>query len=237
MGLAGLHFLLECDDPPTGLLDRARRLAGADAATLSQVADIAVQIEDLDQAAQCWQRMLAIRDEGWEQVADAAGAVLSPETIRDAVTTGGRNALRFADHLYSEDHVARDLLMTAALERLPNETELTSGERLSLEAHARAALGQVDTAEQRMEQAIALEPSRAEWREELIGWLLIRGEVGAARRHARIGAQLCPDRERFRGVYEKTTEALSQGLPINPHPDAGGEAIGNTVRPRTPSCP
>ena len=237
VGLASLHYLLKGDEPATILIDRARRLAGADAAILAQIAEIAVRLKSLDQAARCWRRILAVRSEDWEQVADAAGAVLSPEVIRDAVATGGRDALRFADHLYAEDRDARNMLMAAALERLPNEIELSKAERLSLEAHARAALGQVDMAQGRMEQALALEPSRGEWREELIGWLMSRGEVGSARRHARIGLQLCPGRERFRTALEQTTEALSQGLPPNPPHDAGGEAIGNTVRPRTPRCP
>lgn len=237
VGLASLHYLLNGDEPATVLLDRARWLAGADAATLAQAADLAAQLDDLNQAARCWRRILAVRSEDWEQVADAAGAVLSPEAIRDEVAIGGRDTLRFADHLYAEDRDARDILMTAALGRIPNEIELSKAERLSLEAHARAALGQPDEARERMEQALALEPSRGEWREELIGWLTSRGEIKSARRHARIGLQLCPDRRGFRVALEETSEALAQGLPTNPPRDAGGEAIGTTVRPRTPRCP
>ena len=234
VGLAGLHYLMEGDESPSRLLAHARKLAGADSAILGQIAEIAATLDDLDEAATCWRRILAVRDERWEEVADAAGAVLSPTEIRDSVAIGGRDSVRFADHLYAQDRGARNLLMIAALDRLPNEAGLSKAERLGLEAHAHAALGQRQEARKRIEDAIALEPARPHWREELIGWLLSQGEVSAAHRHARIGLQLCPGHEAFRKALDQTGEALATGLTTHPQLETGGEVTGDAVRPRTP---
>ncbi len=51
VGLAGLHYLLEGIEPPTVLLDRARQLCGADAATLARVAELDVALGNLNQKA------------------------------------------------------------------------------------------------------------------------------------------------------------------------------------------
>jgi O-antigen ligase len=49
--LASLDYLLKGDEPAAALLDRGRRLAGADAATLSQADDVAEQLGDLEPGA------------------------------------------------------------------------------------------------------------------------------------------------------------------------------------------
>jgi O-antigen ligase/tetratricopeptide (TPR) repeat protein len=212
--LASLDFLLERGEPTTAYACRAARLAGPDSRILAHIARVAVQDGDLGLAAGCWRRMLEVRGAAWEEVADAAGAVLSPERVLDQVLPpGGRFEVVFSDYLYAEPEArpARERFLKAALERLPRNAELPEDERLWIEAQARARLGDRERAAALMGTALAREPQRSEWRLEYVNWLLNWGDFDRAHRQARIGVQFAPGHGHLRHALKVAVEALARG--------------------------
>jgi tetratricopeptide (TPR) repeat protein len=212
--LASLDFLLDGGDPSRVYAERALRLTGADVPVLDLAAQVAVQAGDPDLAALCWRKMLEVDPGGWEAVADDADAVLDPDTILERVIPPqGRLIIAFANRLYpgEEGREVRARFMTAALECLPLDPEITPPERFYLEASSLAELGDRPRARERMSSALVLDPLRGDWREEYVGWLVNWGELEEAHRQATIGARLSPDRQSLRRAMETTAEALARG--------------------------
>jgi hypothetical protein len=213
--IASLDFLLRSSDPPSVYLRRARSLAGAQSRVLDLIAQVAVQVDDLDMAERCWHDWLEIDPAAWEEVAVNAGATLTPEQILGHVLPGSaRQAVLFAEHLYASDDQApaREQFMRVALDHLPGE-ELSEAERLQLEARARAGLGDCDLARERMEAALELEPLRRVWRKALVRWSLAWGDWDRARTHALAGLRTGPEDVDLRFAVESATEALARGRP------------------------
>ena len=214
--LASLDYLLAGGEPAAVHAGRALRLAGADSRVLLLAAQAAAQAGDLGLAARGWRRCLEVRESNWEDVADAAAVVLDPGQILEQVLPpGGSWPMRFADRLYShpEDREVRARYLRAALRGLPGDTGLAQPERLRLEAVVRAELGESAGPRALWERALALEPSRTAWRQEFVGWLVGRGDVEAAHRHAVLGLQFSPGHPGLRGAALATAEALVRGQP------------------------
>ncbi|MGA2702736.1 MAG: O-antigen ligase family protein [Isosphaeraceae bacterium] len=213
VGLASLNYLLEHGDSSAEYLKRGLRLAGADSELLNFAALVAVQVDEFELAARFWRRSLEVKDENWAEVADLSSSVLPPERIRDDVVPSGRSALRFAERLYSApaDHATRDSFLQAAVEHLPEDRGLTDAERLSLEAQAYALLNHRDQACERMHAALVLEPSRVEWRNMLIDWLLAWGRSQEAHDDAMVGVYYRPNDPTAQRALERTDEALARG--------------------------
>ncbi|WZP00193.1 hypothetical protein EP7_001813 [Isosphaeraceae bacterium EP7] len=129
--------------------------------------------------------------------------------------SGGAWPIPFVNGLYTHADGAEVRLrfFRATLERTPDDTSLSAPERLRLEALARAGLGESNLAKSLWVRALALEPSRAEWREEFITWLVARGEAELAYRQAVIGEQLNPEHQGLRRAVLSTAGTLARTVP------------------------
>jgi tetratricopeptide (TPR) repeat protein len=212
--LASLDYLLLGRDSASTHARRALRLAGPDGPTISLAAQAAGQAGDLKLAAQCWQKLLQIRESYWTDVADECGAVLTPEQVLEWVIPDGRYAVLFADRLYAAPgkRPARDRFLRWASERLPTDRHLPEADRLQYEALALAGLDQAGPAETRMTAALALEPHRGAWRKNLVEWLIARGKFKEAHDQATLGLYFTPDDLDARKAAELAAEALARGL-------------------------
>jgi hypothetical protein len=211
--LASLDYLLESNEPGSVSVDRALRLSSPDSVTLLLAARLAVHFGDSPMAIRAWRKSLESSDATWIDVAEAAGRVLSPDQILDQVLPpGGRNVIRFADHLYAEprDRGIRERFLRVAVERLPAEQELTPVERTWVESEARARLDDRDRARRQMAEALAAEPSRTEWRAALVGWLIAWGEPDEACRQARIGLHFDPNHRGLRNALRAASDAFAR---------------------------
>ena len=213
VGLASLDYLLEHGDSSAEYLKRSLRLAGADSELLNFAALVAAQVNEFELAARFWRRSLEVRDENWAEVADLSSSVLTPQQILAEVIPSGRSAFQFAERLYSApaDHTTRDSFLLAALDHLPEDRGLSEAERLSLEAQADAKLNNRDHARERMQAALDLEPSRVEWRNLLIDWLLTWGRSAEAHDVAMVGVYYRPNDPTAQRALERTDEALARG--------------------------
>jgi tetratricopeptide (TPR) repeat protein len=211
--LATLDYLLDGGETTSAHALRALRVADADVPTILRAAGAAAQAGDLALAARCWRRALEINPKGWREVAEVAGAWLTPDQILDIVVPSGRFALLFAEVLYRapERRPERDRFLRAAVERLPRDDDPPRAARLQLEGRARALLGEDDLARERMEAALAMEPNRASWRRELVEWLVAWGRPRDAHDQALIGINLTPgDPDAVKGL-DLAAEALARG--------------------------
>ncbi|MGB0068790.1 MAG: hypothetical protein WBQ11_12140, partial [Isosphaeraceae bacterium] len=213
VGLASLDYLLEHGDCSAAYLKRSLRLAGADSELLNFAALVAAQVNEFELAARFWRRSLEVRDENWAEVADLCSSVLTPQQILADVIPSGRSAFQFAERLYSApaDHATRDSFLLAALDHLPEDRGLSDADRLSLEAQADAKLNNRDQARERMQAALDLEPSRVEWRNLLIDWLLTWGRSEEAHDVAMVGVYYRPNDPTAQRALERTEEALARG--------------------------
>jgi len=216
--LATLDYLLDGGEPTSVHATRALQLAGANSPVIDLAAQLAAQAGDIKLAARCWKQSLAVcvinHKGGWEAVADAAGLVLSPEQIlNEVLPPGGLYALRFADRIYGapESHEARMKLLNAALERLPQDTDLPKADKIWLEAQIKARLDDRVSARQGMESALRQEPLRSEWRREFTEWLLNWGDLEEAHRQALVGDKLAPNDYRMREILKLAVDMLSRG--------------------------
>jgi O-antigen ligase/tetratricopeptide (TPR) repeat protein len=213
--LAQLDYLVDGGEPASVHAARALRLARGSADLLDLAARAALQAGEVDLACGCWRAALAARPAGWRAIADAAGVVLTPETILDRVLTpgSGRLPVQFAERLYAdpEDAAVRVRYHRAALQRLASDADLPSGERLALEARAFAALGEAPTARRRMAEALRLEPGRTDRRLQLILWLIEWDDPAEARRQAVVGIHLDPGSPDLKRALEAAAEALARG--------------------------
>ncbi|MHB1557203.1 MAG: O-antigen ligase family protein [Isosphaeraceae bacterium] len=212
--LAALDYLLGPRSTGPAHAARALRQAGGDQATLALAARAAFQSGDAALAARLWHRALQVRPWDWEDPALAAAASLSPaEVLADVLPAGAGWPAAVAELAYSgsDDADTRAAFLRASLERLPADTTLSPGERLHLEGLAHAGLGQPELAAPLFDAALRREPLRDEWREELVVWLLDRGDLDAAHRHAVLGVRLNPERFAIRKALEKIDAALARG--------------------------
>lgn len=99
--LGGLDFLLENGEPSSVHALRALRVSGSLSFVARLAARVAFQVGDNDLCARCWQHALAIRERGWEPIADASVAIFSPQEILDKVLPpGAKYPVMFADRVY-----------------------------------------------------------------------------------------------------------------------------------------
>jgi tetratricopeptide (TPR) repeat protein len=191
--LAELDYLVERGEPTSVHAGRALNRTGYDYSVLILAGQAAAQANDLELAARCWRKALALHEEGWRSIAAAASEVMTPEQIlQNVLPPGARFPLLVADGLYDapEWDSERERFLQAALERLPQQANVSPSERVWLEAQIRARLGQRDSARKLMHDAVTTEPDRPAWRAEYIDRLLEWGDAEEAVRQARIGLAL-----------------------------------------------
>jgi O-antigen ligase/tetratricopeptide (TPR) repeat protein len=226
--LAQLDYLIDGGEPVAVHAQRALRLGRGSAEVLVLAAQAALQGGDVDLACDCWRGALAARPEGWIEIADQAGVVLTPEKILTRMLTpgSGQHLVYFAERLYAEpqDAAVREQFMRAARSRLDSEVGLPEAQRVQLVARAASVLGERDVARKRMETALRLEPLRSEWRQQLILWLIEWGDPAEARRQALVGLHLEPANWRLRQALEAAADALAQG---NTGTESATERAGN----------
>jgi tetratricopeptide (TPR) repeat protein len=213
--LASLDYLIERGESTSVHAARALRMSGYDHLVLGVAAQAAVQAGDLDLAARCWRKSLAINKYAWKETATVAAMSMKPEQIlHEVLPPGGRYPLLLADQLYAapEWREARDLFLKAALERL-NDDDATPAERLWLEGQIRARLDEHDPARKLMIDALVEDPTHPEWREEFIDWLVNWGDFEEASRQARIGLTLHPDHPGIQRALQSALDASARGVP------------------------
>ena len=180
---------------------RAMALAGADGATLALAARAAAQAGELKLAAEAWRRVIEADQRAWEKTVDSAVLYLTPEQLLDGVIpAGARLAVEVGARLstISDGGPVRELFFSEALKRLPDDHGVGGSERLRLEAVARAGLGERNEPRRLWESALTLDPRRGDWRHEYVSWLLERGDLESAYRHALLGNRIDPGDARMR---------------------------------------
>jgi tetratricopeptide (TPR) repeat protein len=151
--------------------------------------------------------------QGWSQVAALAGTILSPTRILDEVVPSGRLTLLFAERLFPrpEQKEDRDRFLHTALERLPSDTDLTEADRFYYEGRVLALLGNREEARDRFVTALGLDPVRADWRKDYVGWLIAWGEADEAHKEALVGVSLAPDDADAKAALKQSTDAVARG--------------------------
>jgi hypothetical protein len=178
------------------------------------VAMVAAQAGETDVVASALRKTLELRDSEWASIADFSNTVLTPEVIlSEVLPLEGSYEIRFADRLYSEpeDQAARTLFLNKALERANGNTTLTPGTRQWFQGQAWARLGNREKAQQAMNEALTLEATHSDRRQELIGWLLEWGLIDEANSHSRIGLALDPEHDGLRQTQAKVIDAIARG--------------------------
>jgi hypothetical protein len=211
--LAELDYLLEGGDAPTVYIARALRLAGSNRQILDLAQLVALQMGDVDLLSECWRKALTLDEPNWEQIADLAREFLRPEQILDRIVPSGKYALLFGSYLYSrnEDKELRERFLREALRRLPRDTGLSRAERLHFEAQAWSQLDDRDRAGNCIQEALGLEPRRADWRREYVDWLIAWGEPREAHEQALLGLAYAPGHRDTDAALERAAEAMSGG--------------------------
>jgi len=179
------------------------------------LAQVAVAQGDLPLAARCWKKAIEVYPAGWAEVADRAGAVLSPEMVlSDLLPPGGQYPLEFADRLYRgpESREARELFLREAIARARagGDVGASEAERLWTEARARARLGEQAAARRGMDEVMAMEPLDNDRRAEYIDWLIEWGSLSEAHRVSLVGLRLEPDHPGLRRAYQAVVDALAR---------------------------
>lgn len=220
--LASLDYLLERGDSSRVYAGRALRLAGSDRSVLERAALLAVQDGERDFAARAWRQALAIEPASWERIADASGDVLpADEILRDVIPPdNGLLVLRFAERLYSTPatKVLRDTFLKEALARLPDDPRLSDPERLFHQGVAHARLDETDKACKLAEESLLLEPTRLDWRQTLVEWLIAAGEWKRARDQLAVGLELHPGAEGLVNARRSLAEAMARGATARTSP-------------------
>ncbi len=213
--LASLDYLLQGGDTTAVYANRALCQAGVDRRVIELAAVLAVQVGDRNLAARCWRKSLEVNEKTWMHVADAAATVLSPDEILRLVLPphGGRFPLWFADRLYTgpDAQESRERFLRVALKRLPNDPDVTTAQRFSLQARAHEGLGNRDQARRQMEEALMLDPLRGDWRREFATWLVAWGQIKEAHRQVIIGLQLNPEDQGLHQARQVVAETFAKG--------------------------
>jgi O-antigen ligase/tetratricopeptide (TPR) repeat protein len=214
--LASLDFLLKGADTSVLYARRAFKLGGRERGISAFCAQIALNLDEPEFAAKCWQNYLLTRDSDWEWVADSAASILNPDQLLQMLEpVGAKHILLFADRLYGSffSTSTRLKFLNAALERIPSDATLGQAERLWYEGKARAGLGQHDVAKKRMSEALNIDPQQKAWRLEYMEVLVRWGDQQEAYRQASVGARLYPKDGRFERVMKQSLDALlRQGI-------------------------
>jgi O-antigen ligase len=213
--LASLDYLLKSGETTSAHVRRALAQSGNDTRIMALGARAAANAADLPLAARCWRKSLEIDPARADDIALAAGAVLSPDQILDQVLPhSGSQVIRFADLLYSQPttKAARNRFLQEAIERARSDPGQTRPERLWCEARARARLDEWDRAREQMQAALALEPTRENWRAEYVDWLIRWGDPEEAFNQATIGLYLEPGQSNLRSALDRATEARARHL-------------------------
>ncbi len=211
--LASLDFLIEPGETTSAHVRRALKQSGNDTRVMALGARAAVQAGDLELAARCWRKSLEINPSGTDGVAVAAVGVLSPEQILDQVLSeDATQVIRFADLLYSDPEwkAARETFLHEAIKRAARDPGRTPEERVWCEAQARARLDDRDLARKQMEDALALEPAREDWRVEYVDWLIRWGDAQEAFNQATLAVAFAPGQSGPRAALERAKEARSR---------------------------
>ena len=213
--LGALSSVLESKIKPAGYVKSALLTAGGNSELLTYAGGLAIESGDTLLAARCWRRALEADETRWEQIADLASKVFSPDQILESVIpdTRGRYALMFADRLYArpEQHAIREQFLRVAAARVPGDFDLPLAQRLWLEGLAWSKLDVREPALRQMQAALTLESSRFEWRKDLIDRLIAWGNPEEAHQQALIALQLCPTNPDARKLVDQTAEAVARG--------------------------
>jgi tetratricopeptide (TPR) repeat protein len=212
--LAELDYLIASHETTFTHVRRALRLCGYDHSVLVLAGQAAAQAGDIDLAAQCWQKAVAIEPEAGVAVVVAASMLMTPEEILARVLPpGGRLPLLLADQLYTtpEWRATREQFLRASIDRLPGDLELLPHERRWYEAQARARLGQPERARKLMSEALVDDAEHPEWRAEFIDWLRQWGDLEEASRQARIGLTLHPHHTGLERASQSALDAIARG--------------------------
>ncbi len=210
--LASLDYLIPGETTADDVR-RALRMVGADSSVLALAARSAAQSGDLELAARCWRRMIEVSVDNLDHVAANAPIFLSADQILQWVATDGRTAVQFAERNYRgpDDRAVRERFLKSALARLPADLKLNEAERLAWTARALFDLGQDEPARDRVIAALALEPHRTAWRNDLIAWLIAAQKYDEAHNQALIGLYYAPEDDSARKSAEAAAEALARG--------------------------
>ena len=211
--LATLDYLMIGGDPGPAYVERALRLAGTNGTLIALVTQLAVQLDRPALAARGLGKALQTRALPWNEVADLAGGVLTPEQILREVIPDSRAALAFSDRLYAapEHRDIRRTFLGVALERLPGDRTLGVAERLEIEAQLWERLENRSAAQNRMEAALDHEPNQAHWRKDLVTWLIAWGRLREAHDHALVGLHYAPRRPETHAALDLAAEAIARG--------------------------
>jgi O-antigen ligase len=212
--LASLDYLIKNGESTATHAVRALRLSGADSQVTMLAAVVAAQAGEIDVVAPALRRTLVLRSSEWATIADFADNVLTPaEILNEVLPLEGGYEIRFADRLFAEpeDQAARTLFLNAALERAADNATLTPAERQWFQGQAWARLGDRGKARQAMNEALVLESTHSDRRQELVRWLLEWGLIEEANTHVRIGLGLDPDHDGLRKEQTKVVDAIARG--------------------------
>jgi tetratricopeptide (TPR) repeat protein len=227
--LAELDYLLGGGQTTSVSAARALRLSGYDHLVLILAGQAAAQAGDVDLAARCWRKALALHQEEWGEIATAAASIMTPQEILEKVLPpGARLPILVADVLYAADEqrTVRETFLKASAARAAGDPTLSPAERLWVEGQARARLGERDPARKLMADALIADPSHPEWREELIDQLVAWGDTAEATRQGRIGLTLYPDNPGIQRALQAALDNYARGnqaggLPLL-HSDSSG---------------
>jgi hypothetical protein len=211
--LAALDYLLKGSESSAVLNARSFRLAGSNADLITLCGQLALQANDQKLLASVLKWRLTNSIAGWEEVADEASLLFSPEQIFTQIVPSGRVAVLFAAYLYSapDERATRDQFLRDALRRLPSDEESTPAERAYWEARAWELIGDRDRARYRMLEALSLEPLRASWRRELVEWYIRWSLPQEAHQQALIGLQMTPTDPESKRAWELSVDAVARG--------------------------
>ncbi len=229
--LASVDYLLDPREDARVHVERALKLAGPNSHVLALAGVVSVQVGAIDLAADCWRRSLLTGIGDWREIADMAREVLTPDEILDRVIPPGRNyEIWFADYLYTspEDAEIRAKFLTASLERVPGNPELTPAERAWLQGQASARLDEREQSRKYMQTALSLEPRTSQWRLEYVTWLMTWEQLKEAHTQARIGVELDPYHAGLRNALAMAVDAMARGAPGSDAARSANDSPGRT---------
>jgi hypothetical protein len=211
--LGGLDYLIESGEPTSVHISRALAQSGNDIRIMTLCARIALQAGDQRLAARCWRRLLEVRPTRGDDIALVAAAALTPEQIlNDVLPPNGLLTIRFADLIYADSvsKSSRVLFLNAAIERAENDLSLSPSERIWCIGQARARLDEPEAARKLMAGALAEEPTREDWRDDYVNWLIRWGDTDEAFNQALIGVNLLPSHSGPQGTLDRATQARAR---------------------------